>query len=387
VVNATFSSLTLQLREKGAQRILGARYGLNGLLKSEFYELHSQPEELLRKIADVPGMALGTTRKKPEGNDLLMVFETFRKMDVRYFFFIGGDDTANAANIIQKEAASVNYELSCIHVAKTIDNDLEGHDRTPGYGSSALFINSAISGIDMDNRALPGVHIIVTMGKNCGFLSAASTLSKKSDSDAPHKVYLPERDFSVDGFISDVHDTFSKFGRAVMVVSEGVGVRNGNGKVVELLSYLKKTQGDGFGGITLSGTGALGDFLVEQVKQKLGIARARADTLGYSQRSFFNLRSNCDFFDAQLVGSDAVTYAMMDGNGGSVALLPLNGDGRRTTLVPLELVGGTKRGMPAKFISENSCGINLIEFQKYALPLVDFKVPELVELQPRVPSA
>jgi len=387
VVNATFSSLVLKLKEKGAQRILGARYGLNGLLKNEFYELHSQPDELLHKIAAVPGMALGSTRKKPEGSDLLAVFETFRTKGVRYFFFIGGDDTAYAASIIQKEAASVNYELSCIHVAKTIDNDLERHDRTPGYGSSALFISNAVSGIDMDNRAIPGVHIIVTMGKNCGFLSAASTLSKKSDSDAPHKVYIPERDFSVDSFISDVQDTLSSFGRAVMVVSEGVGVRNGAGKVVELLTHIKKTGGDGFGGVSLSGTGALGDFLVARVKQELGIARTRADTLGYSQRSFFGMRSACDVSDAMLVGSDAVEYATLDGNGGSVALLPLDGGRHKTALVPLELVGGTKREMPAEFISGNGCGVNLPEFQKYALPLVDFNVPQLAELQPRTPRA
>jgi 6-phosphofructokinase 1 len=137
-------------------RLLGARHGVRGIVNNDFVELNGASADLLERVAQTPAAALGSTRDKPDAAYCERIFESFRKNDVRFFFYIGGNDSADTARIVQELAAANKYELQVFHVPKTIDNDLRVHDHTPGFGSAARFVASAIMGDDYDNKSLPG---------------------------------------------------------------------------------------------------------------------------------------------------------------------------------------------------------------------------------------
>jgi 6-phosphofructokinase 1 len=268
---------------------------------------------------------------------------------------------------------------------------MAGLNFDPGHLSAAWLIANAVGGIDEDNRAQPGVHILVTMGKDAGFLAASSVLAKRSDNEGPHKVFVPEKVFELKQLYEAVEEAITKFGRAIIVVSEGIRVYNTKNELVPLSSLLtatiaakhmrrhrgersKVTLGgtkgtDGFGGLTLSGTSLLGDYLQKMVEANLPkIGRVRAGTFGFEQRAFPFI-VDLDRQGATAVARSAVKYAL-GGMTGSVALLPYDGGRLKTTLVPLEVAGSSKRSMPAEFLSEDGCGINQGAYLHYALPLI-----------------
>ena len=178
-------------------------------------------------------------------------------------------------------------------------------------------------GDDLDNRALPGVKIDVIMGRHAGFLTAAAALGKRKDDDGPHLVYLPERPVSMDKFLADVNAVYTKLGRCVIAVSEGISDVDG---VVWTKKIVSSEEKDAHGNIQLSGTGALADFLAGQVKNSLKIKRVRADTFGYLQRSFAGLQSPVDAKEARVCGRQAVKYSLdSGGQSGSVAMKRLKG--------------------------------------------------------------
>ena len=219
-------------------------------------------------------------RRKPTPEDCQAIFKVLRKLDVRYFFYIGGNDSAETVHIINEEAVKAEYGISCFHIPKTIDNDLRENDHTPGYGSAARFVACAVKGDDLDNRALGGVKIDVIMGRHAGFLTAASALARTEKDDGPHLIYLPERAFSMDRFVKDVKAMMKRHGRCVVAVSEGITDRAGTPIIA---AYTQEV--DSHGNVQLSGTGALGDLLAKVLKEQAGIKRVRADTFGYLQRS------------------------------------------------------------------------------------------------------
>src|SRR5690606_2046111 len=150
--------------------------------------------------------ALGATRDRPDAEYCEQIFHVFKKIDVRYFFYIGGNDSAETAHIISNVARDNKYELRIVHVPKTIDNDLLVTDHCPGFGSAARFVASAFIGDNLDNRALKGVKINILMGRSAGFLTASSILARQRPDDGPHLVYLPERPFDENQFIRDVEE-------------------------------------------------------------------------------------------------------------------------------------------------------------------------------------
>ena len=150
------------------------------------------------------------------------MIETFRAQDVRYFFYVGGNDTAETAHIVEQNALEQDWEMRCFHIPKTIDNDLRVTDHCPGYGSAARFVAHAFQGDDRDNRSLHGIKINVCMGRHAGWLTAASTLGKRDENDGPHLVYLPEKIFSPESFLADIAEVHDRFGRCVVAVSEGI---------------------------------------------------------------------------------------------------------------------------------------------------------------------
>jgi len=316
VINQSLAGAVLAARKANAVTgILGARHGIAGIINEDFVDLTTQPAEQLEQVANTPAAALGSVRLKPGKAECERVFAAFRKNDVRYFFYIGGNDSAETAYIISEMARDANYDFCTMHIPKTIDNDLKVTDHCPGFASAARFVALAFMGDDRDNYALSGVKINVVMGRHAGFLTAASALARQADGDGPHLIYLPERVFDIEQFKVDVRRVVSEYGRCVVAVSEGVADREGN-------PVATTGERDSHGNIQLSGTGALGDALAAHVRDAFrGEAmRVRADTFGYLQRSYPTIISPVDAREARDVGAQAVNHAVSTGEDGSVAI-------------------------------------------------------------------
>ncbi len=368
VINQSLVGAALAARDnKAVGKIYGALHGIQGILDEKFIDLRKESRSTLEAVANTPSSALGSVRRKPTHEDCQAIFHVLHKLSIRYFFYIGGNDSAETVHIINEEAVKAEYGISCFHIPKTIDNDLRENDHTPGFGSAARFVACAIKGDDLDNRALGGVKIDVIMGRNAGFLTAASALARQEKDDGPHLIYLPERPFSIEGFVKNVKASMKKYGRCVVAVSEGIMDKDGTPIVAK---FTQET--DSHGNVQLSGTGALGDLLAKIVKEQAGIKRVRADTFGYLQRSFPGLASASDAMEARLVGVSAVQAAVNDEiSSGSIAIK------RKATkkysvefvVVPLRNVAKDTRHMPDLFI--NKAGNDVTQaFIDYARPLV-----------------
>lgn len=362
-------------------RILGARHGVKGILGEDFIDLRLEAADVLERVAATPSSALGSVRKKPTPEECRRMFDVMQKHDVRYFFYIGGNDSAETTHIVNEEARSAGYELRCFHVPKTVDNDLRVNDHTPGYGSAARFVACALMGDNLDNRALPGVKIDVIMGRNAGFLTAASALGRRYPDDGPHLIYLPERPVTRDRICSDVRDVYNRLGRCVVAVSEGIIDADdpaGRTFTEVILSEAGPIEQDTHGNVQLSGSGALGDWLANLVKKNVGEKlRVRADTFGYLQRSFPGVVSPVDAAEARECGRKAVEFAVggswLDG---SVAMIREPGEEYRIRYERTELrnVAKETRSLPDDFITPEGNNVT-VEFVRYALPLVG-ELPE-----------
>jgi 6-phosphofructokinase 1 len=349
------------------KNLYGAIHAVAGIVKDHFIDLKKLSAKTLEEVATSPCSALGSSRDKPDEKYCAKILEVFKKRDIRYFFYIGGNDSANTANIINKMANDAGYELRAFHIPKTIDNDLLVTDHCPGFGTAAKFEACALIGDDLDNRSLPGIKIDVIMGRHAGFLTAAAALGKQRDDDGPHLIYFPERPVSLDRFLGDVNTVYKKLNRCVVAISEGICDIEG---IVWAEKLAKEAETDAHGNIQLSGTGALADFLAAQVKMMLKVKRVRADTFGYLQRSFAGLQSSIDLDEARRCGREAVKYAM-NHNSGSVAIKRLdNGKNYAIELFLTELssVAGDTKSMPDEFINAEGNGVTEA-FIEYAMPL------------------
>ncbi|MBN1437479.1 MAG: 6-phosphofructokinase [Sedimentisphaerales bacterium] len=357
------------------QKLLGAVHGVRGIINENFIDLDNVPQEQLQAVANTPSAALGSTRDKPDQDYCNNIFEVFKKNDVRYFFYIGGNDSASTANIVNDLAKQANYDLKVFHIPKTIDNDLLVTDHCPGYGSAAAFVAQAVMGDNFDNLALPGIKIDVVMGRHAGFLTAAAKLAQQRPDDGPHLIYIPEAPVSMEQFTQDVVDTYERLGRCLVVVSEGICDTDHTPWAVKMV---EEAETDSHGNVQLSGSGALGDFLVAQVKKKLPKARLRADTFGYLQRSFPGIVSAVDAAEARQCGRAAASAAAGDGTDGSIAMKRLgNGDkyAIETFVTPLDSVAVKTKSLPAEYI--NKAGNNITDaFIEYVKPLVG-KLPQV----------
>jgi 6-phosphofructokinase 1 len=286
--------------------------------------------------------------------------------------------------IINEQAESTGYEFRAIHIPKTVDNDLAVNDHCPGYGSAARYVAQAFMGLNLDNRALPGVLVGVVMGRHAGFLTAAGALARKYVEDGPHLIYLPERTFSREKFLTDVERVYREYDRCVVSVSEGI--QDASGTPV-LLSLRDRREQDAHGNVQLSGTGMLGDLLADLVRENLKIKRVRADTFGYLQRSFVGVVSDRDAHEARELGEIAVQHAMWDNVDGSMVVRrPVLNYSVTYGLVPLAEVAGKTRTMPDEFINEEGNGVTE-EFRNYCRPLVGSGFPEPHRLRaPHVPK-
>ncbi len=367
VINQSLVGAVLEARRHQAiRRIYGSRHGIRGVLEENLVNLGRETPANLELVAATPSSGLGTVRKKPSHEDCVRIFNILRKYDVRYFFYIGGNDSAETTHIINEEARQSGFELRCFHIPKTIDNDLRENDHTPGFGSAARFVACAVMGDDLDNRALPGVKIDVVMGRHAGFLTAAAALARSCPDDGPHLIYLPERPFAIPRFIKDVQQVYRRLGRCLVVVSEGIA--DAKGVAIAAKFTCEK---DSHGNVQLSGSGALGDLLAAALRDQAGISRVRADTFGYLQRSFPGLAAPADAAEARAAGAAAVQCAVGKDVDGSIALRRRPGRKYRIAFerVPLSSVARDTRSMPAAFI--NRAGNDVTEaFLEYARPIV-----------------
>ena len=372
VINQSLVGAVLAARaSKDVGAIYGARHGIDGILKEDFVDLRKVPVKTLDTVAQTPSSALGSVRHKPTPEECRKIFEVLRRRDVGVFLYIGGNDSAETVHVVAQEAKKAKTDLVCFHIPKTIDNDLRGgNDHTPGYGSAARFVAMAFQGDDLDNRALGGVKIDVVMGRDAGFLTAASALARTAPDSGPHLIYLPERAFNLESFATDVKDVVARVGRCVVAVSEGIRDKDGTPIAVKLASG--PVEKDSHGNAQLSGTGALGDLLAREIKARTGIKRVRADTFGYLQRTFPGMASKRDSEEARAVGAEAVKTALSGkAASGSIAIVRKPGARYAVTYecVPLASVAKRTRSMPAAFIAKNGHDVTPA-FLDYARPLV-----------------
>lgn len=378
VINQSLIGVVLEARKfPTVTKIYGALHGVTGILNEDFVDLTQETTINLESIACTPSSALFSTRDKPDENYCYDMFKVMEAHGIRYFFYIGGNDSADTVRIVNEVAMKSGYELRAIHIPKTIDNDLLVNDHCPGYGSAARFVAQAFMGINQDVNSLLGVYIGIIMGRHAGFLTAAASMAKKYPDDGPHLIYLPERAFSEEKFLADVKETYEKYGKCVIAVSEGICDEEGTPIIAKLSENIEK---DSHGNVQLSGTGALGDLLSNSIKEKLGIKRVRSDTFGYLQRSFMGCVSDVDQREAREVGEKAAQYALWHNVDGSVTIHRTGMYSVDYKLTPLSEVAKYTKSMPDNFINE--AGNNVTdEFKHYLLPLLGSNMPSTYKLR------
>lgn len=372
VINQSFVGVVLEAKKYSeVTKVYGALGGIEGIINEEFVDLTTETAHNLERVANTPSSGLFSCRVKPDREYCLKCFEVLRAHNVRYFFYIGGNDSSDTVRIINEHANDQDYEFIAIHIPKTIDNDLVSSDHCPGFGSAARFVASAFMGVNLDNRALKGVYVGVVMGRHAGFLTASSCLAKMFPDDGPHLIYLPERAFDIDKFIRDVEKVYNEHGRCIIAVSEGIQCSEGIPIVTKLVEDVEK---DEHGNVQLSGNGLLGDLLAKEIKEKLNISRVRADTFGYLQRSFIGVVSDVDQMEAREVGERAVHFAVDNKKDGSVVIKRVGDYAVNYELRPLEEIAGKTKVMDDIFINEEANGVTY-HFYKYVRPLIGSGFP------------
>ena len=377
VINSSLAGVYESCKRRGAGKVYGMMHGVAGLLERKVCVLDDKLTSTLdiELLKRTPSSYLGSCRYKlpdwhtAEGEAVYeKLFEILKDLDIGYFFYIGGNDSADAARIVAEEAEKEGYPLVVYHIPKTIDNDLRSCDHTPGFGSAARFVASAIRGDDLDNRALEGVKIDIIMGRDAGFLTAASALARVRPDDGPHLIYLPEVPFSEEKFVKDVKAAVKKFGRCVCAVSEGIRGKDG----VAIGAKLGSGEKDSHGNVQMSGSGALGDALAKILKTKAGVKRVRADTFGYLQRSFPGIASKVDQAEARAAGAAAVKAALKgELSKGTIAIVREEAKKYKVAFAPVPIANAAKytRSVPKEYIAKN--GHDVTEaFLAYARPIV-----------------
>jgi 6-phosphofructokinase 1 len=377
VINQSLAGVVLEARRFAqVQKVYGALHGIRGIVDEELVDLTEETTHNILGVAGTPASALGSTRDKPDVKYCQNIFKVLQAHGIGSFFYIGGNDSADTVRIVSETAQAANYALRCVHIPKTIDNDLMVNDHTPGFPSAARFVAQAFAGANLDNAALPGIYIAVVMGRHAGFLTAASALAQKFPDDGPHLVYLPERVFNFENFLTDVKTTMDKHGRCVVAVSEGIA----NDKHVPIAETLaKNVERDAHGNVQLGG-GALADLLTDTVKEKLGYKRVRGDTFGYVQRSFLGCVSPVDQHEAREAGEKAVQFALMGGRDGTVTIHRAGDYAVNYQLTALTEVAGKTKVMADEFINKAGNGVTKA-FHDYLRPLLGNDMPQAFRLR------
>jgi ATP-dependent phosphofructokinase / diphosphate-dependent phosphofructokinase len=361
VINASLLGVVQATRKQARpERLWGARFGIQGILREEFVDLLTQAEETLAQVARSPSSALGSSRREMREADFEQVLSVFRKHDVRYFYYTGGNGSMGTANQIAGIARDAGYELHVVGIPKTIDNDIAETDHTPGYGSAARFFAAAARDVGADNEALPGqVEFLEVLGRNAGWLVAATSLARLDSGDAPHLIYFPEVLLPLEKLLGDIDRVYSRLGRCVVAVCEGQ----------------LDEKGSAFGADVREGSRGtlamnLGHRLAMLVAGRLGL-RTRSEKPGLLGRSSAAFISLTDWEESRMCGEAAVVAAHGGESGKMIALRRENSTAYEisTQLVPLEKVAFVERLFPEQWRNGEA---EMPEYRAFAEPLTGF---------------
>ena len=341
--------------------------GIKGILEGRIIDLAAQEKPVLAGLRYTPGAGLFSCRYKVSAEDQQKLVEVFKKLNIRYFFYIGGNDSMDTAHKTHLAALEADWEMRVIGIPKTVDNDLPFTDHTPGYGSAAKFIAASVreTGIDLESVSTKNkVTILEAMGRDAGWLTAAGALAKRREDEAPHLLYLPELPFSHERFLADVERVYQRLGYCYVVASEGLADAEGN--------YIAASPTvDAFGHRQLSGAG---EALKNMVEAELGI-KARCNTLGTTQRAAMHFASRTDAEEAFMVGRTAVDYALAGKTGLMVTIERASEEPYRSLAgeIELEKVANIARKLPLEWINAEGNFVKE-EFIRYARPLIEGEV-------------
>ena len=370
VINASaYGVIRAALDAEEITKVYGAAHGIKGVLDDKLYVMDEEDPAELELLLHTPSSELGSCRYKiadPEvdDTDYKRILEIFKKYNVRYFFYNGGNDSMDTCNKVSRYMESVGYECRVMGVPKTIDNDLYGTDHCPGFASAAKYIATSCMEINKDARVYDNgmITIVEIMGRHAGWLAASAALAAEFGS-GPDLIYLPECDFDLDKFFADVERIYAQKGKVLVAVSEGIHYADGR-----FVSEAKTSATDGFGHAQLGGLAAL---LAEMVKERTG-AKVRGIELSLLQRCGAHLASATDVNEAFTAGKTAVEAAVSGVTGKMVAFKRVYVDGKytcETELLPLSSVANFEKKVPLEWINEEKNGLKH-EFIDYVLPLI-----------------
>lgn len=362
-MNASLVAAIRQAREAphAFSRFLGSVHGLKGLLKGHLIDLFSQDDALLERLADVPAAALGSSRDNLTAEEVGHLLEAFKRRDIRFFLYNGGNGSMGTALDIEQQARAIGYELQVIGIPKTVDNDIVETDHTPGYGSAARFWAHATRDMGLDHRALPSpILICEVMGRNVGWVVAATAFARHYDDDAPHLIYCPERPLPRAKLLSDIEAVYRRLGRAFVCICEGQLDENGEpfGADVDRPGSTQHRLPSNLGH-------AVAKFVSTELK--LRVRSERPSLLGRCSSAYV---SEVDKRSAELCGREAVRAVLCGETGKMVALRREPGSASSyANLVTLRDVALKERHMPPEFLSESGNDVTA-SFLAYAKLLV-----------------
>ncbi len=370
VINASAAGVFLEaLKHEEITEIYGARHGIRGILDEDFYDIRQEDPAELERLKYTPSSAIGSVRYKlkdlkKDATDYNRLLEVFKKYNIRYFFYNGGNDSMDTCLKISKFMKQSGWECRVVGVPKTIDNDLFGIDHSPGYGSAAKYVATSIMELYLDGTVYNTQQFVIVevMGRNAGWLTAAASLASVGGV-KPDLIFLPEVPFDLDKFYTQVGDLL-KTGKSVfVVVSEGIKTTEGK-YVPELESEIKK---DAFGHANLGGTASI---LASHVGEKFGV-KTRAIEFSLLQRAAAHLASQTDIDEAFKVGTIAVKKAVAGTTDKFVGIRRADGPVYKAKfpLLPLKIVANAERKVPAEWILPDGAGLTQ-DFIDYALPLI-----------------
>ena len=378
VINSSAAGVFLEaLNSPEITKVYGAAHGIKGVLDEQFYDIGLEDKKELELLKYTPSSALGSVRYKlkdvsVDDTDYKRILEVFKKYDIRYFFYNGGNDSMDTCNKISKFLNGSGWDCNVIGVPKTIDNDLFGTDHCPGFASAAKYIATTLMEINLDAKVYNTgmVCVIEVMGRNAGWLTAAASLAGYKGLGAD-LIYLPEVAFDVDKFVSDVEGVLAKNdNKCIAVVSEGIKLADGR-----YVGEFTASKTDLFGHAQLGG---VGQMLANVIKEKTGI-KTRAIELSLMQRCGAHLASKVDVEEAFGAGAEAVKAAVSGETDKMVCFERDMSTGHyvcKYKLLPLELAANTEKTVPLEWITNNGTALS-DKFVEYALPLIqgDAKAP------------
>lgn len=370
VINSSaYGVIRTALDAEEITNVYGAEYGIIGVLNERLFDMSKEDADELFLLQNTPSSELGSCRYKmadpdKDETDYKKILKIFKKYNVRYFFYNGGNDSMDTCNKIHKYMAKVGYECRIIGVPKTIDNDLTGTDHCPGFGSAAKYIATSCMEVYLDNKvyATDNITIMEIMGRHAGWLTASSLLASAKGC-GPDLIYLPETDFDLDDFFNDVEKIHEKNGDVFVAVSEGIHYDNGR-----FVSEVQTSSTDGFGHTQLGG---VANYLASLIKTRTGI-KTRAIELSLLQRSAAHIASQTDIEEAVEAGKFAVKSAL-EGKSGKMVAFKRNENSTeyecKCILVPLSEAANAEKKIPREWINKKGNFVNK-EFIDYALPLI-----------------